>query len=75
MRAWQAKLSPQDMDMLRIQVQEELEGPHQQRVAALEGEAEKVRIFGRSFTIMNITVEHPSSYFSSTSFNNNFPSW
>lgn len=44
-RAWQAKLSPQDMDMLRIQVQEELEGPHQQRVAALEGEAEKVRLW------------------------------
>lgn len=41
------------MDMLRIQVQEELEGPHQQRVAALEGEAEKViEAIGRSFTIM-----------------------
>jgi hypothetical protein len=39
----QAKLSPQDMDMLRIKVQEELEGPHQQRVAALQGEVEQVR--------------------------------
>ncbi|CAM9723282.1 unnamed protein product, partial [Ascophyllum nodosum] len=39
----QAKLVPQDLDMLRAKVQEELEVPHQRRVALLEAEAEKHR--------------------------------
>ncbi|KAJ1447091.1 hypothetical protein M885DRAFT_544020 [Pelagophyceae sp. CCMP2097] len=34
----QARLVPQDLDMLRIQVQEELELPHQSKVAELEGQ-------------------------------------
>mmetsp|Transcript_12593 Transcript_12593/g.41276 ORF Transcript_12593/g.41276 Transcript_12593/m.41276 type:complete len:1027 (-) Transcript_12593:628-3708(-) len=32
------KLVPQDLDMLRIEIQEELEEPHQQRVADLESQ-------------------------------------
>ncbi|KAH8043787.1 hypothetical protein JL720_17302 [Aureococcus anophagefferens] len=32
-------LVPQDLDMLRIQVQEELEAPHQQKIADLEAQA------------------------------------
>ncbi|CAN0353457.1 unnamed protein product [Phaeothamnion confervicola] len=39
----QAKLAPQDLDMVRVRVAEELEGPHQRKVAALEAEAEKNR--------------------------------
>ncbi|KAJ8599028.1 hypothetical protein CTAYLR_007662 [Chrysophaeum taylorii] len=36
----QAKLVPQDLDMLRIQVQEELELPHQQKIAELEAQGQ-----------------------------------
>ncbi|CAM9941955.1 unnamed protein product [Discosporangium mesarthrocarpum] len=43
MESLHAKLEPQDMDMLRARVQEELEEPHQRRVAALEAESEKNR--------------------------------
>ena len=32
------KLVPQDLDMLRIEIQDELEGPHQQKLAELEGQ-------------------------------------
>lgn len=39
----QAKLVPQDLDMLRAKVQEELEVPHHRRVALLEAEVEKHR--------------------------------
>eukprot|EP00903_Cladosiphon_okamuranus_P005510 g5490.t1 len=39
----QAKLVPQDLDMIRAKVQEELEVPHQRRVALLEAEVEKHR--------------------------------
>lgn len=39
----QAKLVPQDLDMLRAKVQEELEVPQQRRVALLEAEVEKHR--------------------------------
>lgn len=39
----QAKLVPQDLDMLRAKVQEELEVPQQRRVAMLESEVEKHR--------------------------------
>lgn len=37
----QAKLIPQDIALLRIKVAEELEAPHHQRVAELEGEIRK----------------------------------
>lgn len=39
----QAKLVPQDLDMLRAKVQEELEVPHHRRVALLEAEVEQHR--------------------------------
>lgn len=39
----QAKLVPQDLDMLRAKVQEELEVPQQRRVALLEAEVERHR--------------------------------
>lgn len=39
----QSKLVPQDLDMLRAKVLEELEVPHQRRVALLEAEVEKHR--------------------------------
>lgn len=39
----QAKLVPQDLDMLRAKVQEELEIPHQRRMAGLENEVERHR--------------------------------
>ena len=35
----QSKLVPQDLDMLRIQVQEELELPHAQKVQDLEAQS------------------------------------
>lgn len=38
--ALQAKLVPQDLDMLRIQIQEELELPHQQKIAELEAQGQ-----------------------------------
>ena len=42
MDALQAKLAPpRDLDMLRIKIQEELELPHQRKVAALEAEVGK----------------------------------
>ena len=42
MDALQAKLAPpRDLDMLRIKIQEELELPHQRKVAALETEVGK----------------------------------
>ena len=37
----QSKLVPQDLDLLRIKIQEELEAPHQMKVAELEGEIRK----------------------------------
>jgi len=39
----QIKLQPQDMDMLRIQLQEELESGHRLRVESMEGEIDKWR--------------------------------
>lgn len=44
----QAKLVPQDLDILRAKVQEELEVPHRKRVASLEVEVERHRqmLFG-----------------------------
>ncbi|KAG5178485.1 hypothetical protein JKP88DRAFT_328851 [Tribonema minus] len=38
-----SQLVPQDLDMLRMQMQEEIEGPHKRRLAAVEAEAEKHR--------------------------------
>ena len=35
------KFAPQDLDFIRIKVQEELEVPHRQRVQAMEGEVQK----------------------------------
>ena len=35
----QARLAPQDLDLLRIQVQEELEGPHRDKLAHAEEQA------------------------------------
>jgi coiled-coil domain-containing protein 41 len=40
---WQANLIPQDLDMLRIKIQEELQGPHTQKVQALQTEIEALR--------------------------------
>ncbi|CAM9589437.1 unnamed protein product [Chrysoparadoxa australica] len=39
----QAKFAPQDLDMLRSRVQEELQGPHNKKVAELKEEGEKFR--------------------------------
>jgi len=39
----QVKLAPQDMDMLRVKLQEELESSHNVRVSAMEGETDKWR--------------------------------
>ena len=36
----QTKLAPQDLDLLRIQVQEELEAPHQQKLAEAEANSQ-----------------------------------
>ena len=33
------------MDLLRIKLQEELEGPHQERIKMMEGEIEKVDLY------------------------------
>lgn len=41
LRELQAQLVPQDLDMLRIQIQEELEVPHKQRLGEIEGEVQK----------------------------------
>lgn len=43
LEALQAKLVPQDLDMLRAKVQEGLEVPHQRRVVGLEAEVDKYR--------------------------------
>lgn len=43
LEALQAKLVPQDLDILRAKVQEELEVPHQRRVGLLEAEVDKHR--------------------------------
>ncbi|CBJ30404.1 conserved unknown protein [Ectocarpus siliculosus] len=43
LEALQAKLVPQDLDMLRAKVQEELQVPHQRRVGSLEAEVERHR--------------------------------
>lgn len=43
LEALKSSLAPQDVDMLRAQLQEELEGAHQRKIQALESEAEKQR--------------------------------
>ncbi|CAM9127504.1 unnamed protein product [Choristocarpus tenellus] len=43
LEALQARLEPQDIDMLRAKVQEELDVPHRRRLEALEAEVEKFR--------------------------------
>ena len=40
---WQSNLVPQDLDMLRIKVQEELEVPHMQKVHQMQSEIESLR--------------------------------
>lgn len=40
---WQTNLVPQDLDMLRIKIQEELEIPHMQKVQGLQSEIESLR--------------------------------
>ncbi|GMH93222.1 hypothetical protein TrST_g7313 [Triparma strigata] len=43
LEALQAKLAPQDLDLLRIKLQEELETTHAARLSAIDGEVDKWR--------------------------------
>ena len=56
----QGKLVPQDLDMLRIQVQEELEAPHQQKIADLEAQA---RSFQQMFFNVRRELERSKTEF------------
>lgn len=53
------------MDLLRIKLQEELEGPHQERVKIMEAEIEKVG--GRYCMYVAILLLTPSHSFSCSS--------
>lgn len=56
----QSKLVPQDLDMLRIQVQEELELPHQQKIGELEAQA---RSFQQMFFNVRRELERSKTEF------------
>jgi len=56
----QKKLVPQDLDMLRIQIQEELEVPHQQKISDLEAEA---RSFQQMFFNVRRELERSKTEF------------
>jgi hypothetical protein len=58
----QKKLVPQDLDMLRIQIQEELEVPHQQKISDLEAEA---RSFQQMFFNVRRELERSKTEFAS----------
>lgn len=60
LEALQTKLVPQDLDMLRIQIQEELEVPHQQKIGDLEGEA---RSFQQMFFNVRRELERSKTEF------------
>ena len=56
----QKRLVPQDLDMLRIQIQEELEVPHQQKISDLEAEA---RSFQQMFFNVRRELERSKTEF------------